>query len=448
MNKESFAGEMVYDNGSPALYEFEGISGLSDGLNTAVAKTRLPIIDEGNQEWSEWGDDNLFPYHVDAEVRENGVLTKGFDLLLQAHFGKGIYTYIDEITEDGKLLKKIIQDTESSAFLKLSNGARFMAQLINDYHWFRNLFIELIFDKAGKKIALIKRLDPIHCRWEKSNKGNIKNLYVSTKWPSPKKEEYKLIPALDVDFPLMDLQNMSAEGKIKPNMSLILPVRLNNGGNVYYDKTPWDGIRASWLLIALNVPKMRLAVQKFRWTIKYHVKVPYNFWERKYGDEWTGWDKSYQDTKIAEWRKKMDTYLMGVENSGKTFISFYDRDMLNNKIYDEIIIEVIEDKMGDLKWLTESQIANGENLFAIGVDSAVLGQGTPGGSEAGSGSNKREAFAIMQALMGLPRQLVFTPLEIVRDFNGWNDKIQFGHVDVDTSQTLDQNPTGKQTQLS
>lgn len=448
--KNNFLGEIVYEKGSPAIYHLDGVSGLSSGNNEVVSKTRVPVVNEGTKKWSDWGDDNLFPLNVDTDIRQNAIVTRGLEVLIQTHFGKGVQTYIEEPTEEGKLIKKIVFDQTIDDFFKQSNIKRLIPQLIYDYVWFRNIFPELIFDKGGSKISLIKRQDPIHCRWEKTdNKGNIKNLFISTKWPDPKDVEFEIIQALDVDFPLMDLNNLKIENKIKAGQSIVMPVRTNTGGNIYYDKTPWDAIRTQWLPIATNVPKMKLALLENQMSIKYHVKVPYSFWERKYGEsEWAGYTKSVQSNLIKEWRVKLDKYLMGIENTGKSFISFYDRDMLNNKIYDEIIIEVIDDKMADKKWLTESQAANSENLFAIGVDPTIIGQSSPGGSEGGSGSNKREAFAILQALQGIPRSMVFSVLELVRDFNGWNPKIQFGHIDLDTSQTIDKNPTGKQTQLN
>ena len=444
-----YAGEVFYGAGSPAIYSFQGVNGLSE-KNGVVSKYKPKIIDPTlNYKWSIWGDDNLFPENVDTDVRKNAIATTALELLIRVHFGKGIYPYKETTTPEGKVIKTVVNDPEINKFFRQSNFNRFLIQSINDYVWFRNIFPELIFSKDGKKIAAIKRHDPIHCRWSISDeRGNIPNLFISTKWPAPADDQYITIPSLDVDFPLIDILNRREQGKIKGGDSVIMPVRLNTGGNLYYDETPWDAIRSQWLPIATNVPKMKKALLENQMTIKYHIKVPYSFWERKFGNDWNGWTKEVQETKITEWREKMDKFLRGVENTGKSFVSFYDRDEYGGKIFDEIIIEAIDDKMGDKKWLTDSQAANSENLFGLGVDPTILGQSSPGGSEGGSGSNKREAFYIMQALMGIPRNMVMWPLELIRDFNGWDPEIKFGHVDVDTSQTLDQNPTGKQTTMS
>lgn len=447
-----YAGEVFYQPGSEYVYSFEGITSLSnaDVKNSVVSKYRYqqPYLTQ-NYEWSNWGDDNLFPYNVDVAVRKNGIATRALELLIQSHFGKGFYTYIEETSPDGKLIKKIVKDENFESFRKLSNINRFLIQIVNDYVWFRNPFVELVFSKDAKTIALVKRHDPIHCRWSIADEnGNIPYLFISADWPNPRKERYTKIPALDVNYPLLDIINRRDEGKIKPGDSVILPLRINNGGNIYYDKTPWDAIRTQYLPVATNIPKMVQALQENQMFIKYHIKVPYSFWERKFGNDWNGWSKEVQNSKILEWRDGFDKFLKGVANAGKSFVSHYDRDEVTQKIFDEIIIEPIKEEFNDKKWITDSSAANSENLFALGVDPTIIGQSSPGGSEAGSGSNKREAFSILQALQGIPRNIIFSVFEFIRDFNGWNPELQFGHVDVDTSQTLDQNPTGKQTTIA
>ncbi|MFZ1610624.1 MAG: hypothetical protein WAT52_06120, partial [Chitinophagales bacterium] len=239
MAKNNFVGELIYTDGSPAIYSLEGIDGLS-GKNGTVSKFNKPLdVTSKTRDWSDWGDDNLFPYNVDVEVRKNAIVTQGLEVLIKAHFGKGIYAYKEETTEEGKILKKIVDNPEIKTFFKSSNISRFLPQIIYDYVWFRNIFVELIFDKAGKKIALIKRHDPIHCRWEKMDKkGIIKHLFVYGDWAQLVTDDIIKIPALSYDFPLIDILNKKED--FKGGDSVVMPVRLNTGGNLYYDKTPWD----------------------------------------------------------------------------------------------------------------------------------------------------------------------------------------------------------------
>ena len=96
----------------------------------------------------------------------------------------------------------------------------------------------------------------------------------------------------------------------------------------------------------------------------------------------------------------------------------------------------------DDAYLPDSQAANSEILFAIGVDPCLVGSGLPGGNlGAGSGSDKREAFWQLNAEMGIYRQISLEPMYFIRDFNKWSPDIEFDYVTVDTSQTMQDHPT-------
>ena len=74
------------------------------------------------------------------------------------------------------------------------------------------------------------------------------------------------------------------------------------------------------------------------------------------------------------------------------------------KNFEEWKIEPIDNtKFKDGAHISDSQAANSEIVTALGLTPALLGGHLPGGSETGSGSNKREAFTIHQAQCGLDR---------------------------------------------
>lgn len=275
------------------------------------------------------------------------------------------------------------------------------------------------------------------------NSLRIENLYYSKRWPIPKEEEYVKIPALDIDFPLWDLQSRMMLGKVKPGASFILPIRLQEDGNTYYEETYWNGIRNTWLPIASNVPAMKLAIMRNQMTLKYHIKIPYEYWTWMFRDEWDSWDAKTRTNKISSTLDDMNEFLTDVENTGKAFISHYSTDLNTGKAIGEWTIEAIDNKLKNDAYLPDSQAANSEILFALGIDPTIIGQSSPGGSKDGSGSNKREAFTIAQALLTPDRQQTLAVAEFIRDFNGWPEEMQFGHRDLDVSETLDKNPTGR-----
>ena len=81
----------------------------------------------------------------------------------------------------------------------------------------------------------------------------------------------------------------------------------------------------------------------------------------------------------------------------------------------------------------------------MGVDPSVIGAGIPGGKlGAGSGSDKRVAFNILQSLKTADRDITLSILEFIQDFNDWDPKIKFAFENIEIT-TLDKNPTSTQT---
>jgi hypothetical protein len=230
-------------------------------------------------------------------------------------------------------------------------------------------------------------------------------------------------------------------GKPYPDGKFIYPCFYRSFNKSYYHLAVWNGIRTSgWLDIANKVPKLKQAIMKNQMTIKYHIVIPDDYFTQRYpsGD----FTKDQRETKRKEVLEDMNSFLSDVENSGKAFVSF----AFYNKVKQDYLtgwqINVIDNKLKDDAYLPDSQAANSEILFALGVDPTLLGQGTPGGKlGAGSGSDKREAFWQLNAEMGIYRAVSLEPLYFIRDFNGWDPTIQFDYVTVDTAQTQDKNPT-------
>ena len=126
------------------------------------------------------------------------------------------------------------------------------------------------------------------------------------------------------------------------------------------------------------------------------------------------------------------------------------KDNETNKYEPLIDIQTIDNavKLGK-DFIPDSQEATGHILFATGMDPSIVGVSTPGGKMgAGSGSDKREALTIYQTKLWNPRNKSLEWLEFVRDYNGWNPNYKFGFIDLDASQTLDENPNGKQNKIS
>ena len=107
-------------------------------------------------------------------------------------------------------------------------------------------------------------------------------------------------------------------------------------------------------------------------------------------------------------------------------------------------ITAVDNKLKDGAYLQDTSAGNQEILTAIGVDPSLIGAGIPGGKlGAGSGSDKREAWFILSALMKTNRDTTLEPFEFIQEYNGWDQQLIGGFEDT-VLITLDKNPTGTQ----
>lgn len=394
-----------------------------------------------------WGDNNAYPQDLITAVNKNPVIGRALAFKKESHIAKGLQLYKEVIAEDGKTVEvQLVKDPEVEKFFQYSNIEMFINGIVDDHYLHGNYFPELIFDKAGKKIAMIARRDPAHCRWEVMDKRSLKinNLHFSYNFPDPK-ETPLTIPALDPIFPVADLNDKP----VKKAKSFALRINYNTRGDVYYNKPEWHGLIDGWLSISNSIPIAVKSLLKNQMLLKWHVEIEYNYFSRAI----TGFaqmSKKDQDAAISAHLQQMNDFLTDTENTGKAFLSYFRLDSLDQKTpVPDIKIAALDNKLGDLKYITDFQrSANSEVLFGLGIDGTLFGQNSPGGSESGSGSNKREAMWINQQLLNLHRTLTIAPWwNVVREFNEWPSEYKLGFREIDTSQTIDKNPSKTTEQI-
>lgn len=393
--------------------------------------------DSNSYPWSFWGDDNLFPQNVLEDLESNSIALRAFEKRKAVHFGRGIVCYKEgEVNENGERIRVRVEDPEIIDFFRINQVNRLWVDHIGSLEVFANSWLEMITNKGKDKINRIYHKDPAYCRLAKINESfRIPKLYYSAQWDSYPSIEDGTIREISMYDP------GRFSGNIYQDTNFIYPTFYRSFNKSYYHLAVWNGIRESgWLDIANKVPQLKKAIMQNQMTIKYHIIIPDDYFSKRYPSP--DYSEADREAKRTEVLQNMNDFLSNVENSGKSWVtySFY------NKVKQEYLtgweIRVIDNKLKDDAYLPDSQAANSEILFAIGVDPTLLGSGIPGGKlGAGSGSDKREAFWQLNAEMGIYRQISLEPLYFIRDFNGWDPEIQFDYVTVDTSQTMNQNPT-------
>lgn len=411
------------------------------GKQADAAKDKdVPPYEYTGLKVSWWGDNNLFPQDVLKDLEKNSVGLRALEKRKTVHYGRGIIAYRESSVIDatGNFKKEIVKDPEVVDFFKLNRLNLNWIQVIGSLEIFANAWPEFILNKGMDKINRVYPKDPAYCRYEKMNPdtARIENLYYSARW--------EMFPALGdtkkvLTIPMYD--PLKYDGRHYADPKFIYPMFYKSFNKSYYHLSVWNGVRASgWMDVANKIAPLKLAIMKNQMVIKYHVVVPDYYFATKYPSP--DYTAEARESKIKNELTDLNDFLTDIENSGKAFISFAFWDKTSQKLKEGWQFTVLDNKLDNGSYLPDSQAANSEILFGIGVDPTLIGAGIPGGKlGAGSGSDKREAFWQLNAEMGIYRQISLDPLYFIRDFNGWDPAIQFDYAVVDTSQTQNQHPT-------
>ena len=390
--------------------------------------------------YSVWGDDNQFPQQVLDDLAKNSVACQALEKRTRVHFGRGIIAYREVKDAMGITTREKVTDPAVVDFFRINRINYEWPRFIHSLEVFYNGWLEMITNKGKDYINRVFVKDPAYCRVSQMDPQTLKiaTLYFSAQW--------NLLPNVDVNSKVVQLIPLwdpyKYDGNTYPDAKFAIQQSYVSFGKSYYSLASWNGVRVNkWMEIASMVPAMKRAIMKNQVTIKYHVQIPDFYFEKKYPA--AQYTVAQRKKEIQNTIDELNDFLSDTDNSGKSFVSFSFWDQVQKKMMDGWKIDVIDNKLTDGAYLPDSQAANSEVLFGIGIDPCMIGgSSVPGGKlGAGSGSDKREAYWMLNADMGISRMKSLEPLYFIRDFNKWDPTIQFDYVTVDTSQTQDQHPT-------
>jgi hypothetical protein len=391
-----------------------------------------------SNKWSPWGSDNLTPQNIIEAVEKNVVASSGLEWLIDAFYGSGIITY-KRIIDKGKERLEPIIDKNFEEFRKNNDFNRYIEESLQDFVWFKSLFPEMKLNKYGskKRIEHIFHKEAFASRWGLMNEKTFKieKLYYSYEWSQPNYDYISEIPVFDPKNP-------------ERYSTFVLRIRPSAQGRVYYNRPAWHSIVDSkWLDISNNIPGAKQSLLANNMSLKYHIRIPANHWERKYTN-WKSLSPEEQKTIRTTELTDLNNMLTGQDNVMKSFISHFGVDKVTGKEIPGWEILKIDSNVPDGALSTDLAEANAMILFGLNIDPTLKGAGLPNSKQsAGSGSDKRTAFNIYRAQQYRQRQLFFQPLYFIRDFNGWDPDLRWGFKDTEI-ETLDNNPTSTNTGIN
>jgi hypothetical protein len=387
-------------------------------------------------EFVPWGSDNLFPQHIIEKVRKSTLIPS--TLVKQAHMLQSsglVYGRVTGYDKDGNEEMEYVYDPEVESWMKRTNVKRYLREASLSYHWFYNLFPELVVSRDRKIITSIHSQRPEYCRWQKQNdrSGYVDHCFISANWESSSdvndKKYVTKVPTIDPYYDAIDALRERNDFKV------IYPLSYPSPGTSFYQLAPWTGaVESGWLDVSISVAAWKKALFTNQIGTKYIIEVSTWWWNWQY----PGFDQMNHEEKKKIQDNELDMFekfMTGPENNGKSIMTTYQSDPIRGTKYDGWAITPIPNPIKDGMHNEDSQEASSHLLYALGWDPTLTGP-VPGktGMGAGAGSDKRVASEIYLSMIEPNRDVVLEPLQFIFDYN-WPDrnyKLKFRNARVTT----------------
>ncbi len=388
--------------------------------------TRHDFIEVAGQRVLSWGKDNLFPWHAAETVRNTTVLNTGLRFLRNLTMGQGIFACkVKGYNDKGDEILQPVEDSAYQRFVGSRMVRRYMEKTLRDFLKVGISAVQFVPNAAGNKIIGLNAINSLYFRFtEPLDTMGSQNCVVSGSWDlSP--SSYSILPLLSDYSPENHAELLRFMGKMKGGF--VYPVRDSwSNDDIYGEPIWWPAYVAGWVDIAHMVPQFLKKAYKNQTTWKWHVQIPYSFWDKKFPlTEFK--DANLRSQAIDKYMSSIEKNLLGAENAEKPIFTNYAVNEMNGRIEEEWKILPLSNKYSaGQENLVTSAAANSEILFSLMVNPNVLGAGMPGGSYAGNqgGSNIREAFLVNIANSWIDRQNILDPLQLYLQLNGAPDDLQ------------------------
>ena len=372
-----------------------------------------------------WGKQNMFPLRAAEIISSTSVLNTGLKFLRQLTIGQGIFPcHVDGYDASGN---EILKPETSPAVKKMIDSRmvrHYLEEVSRDYFKFGCSSVQMIPNMKGDKISMLNVINAQYFRFTVPNEYGANECIVSPTWMEPHKipsDDLRALPTLMSTNPELHAEMLYKTGKFKE--PFVYAVRDSWSNNPIYSEPVWlPAYLLGWVDVAHMVPIFLKKAYKNQITWKWHIQIPYSYWDKKYPHASFS-DVEARRTAIQADMDKIEQNLCGIENAEKPLFTNYAINEANGKIEEEWKITALDNKYKGGDNLVTSAAANSEILFALMVNPNVLGAGMPGGTYAGNqgGSNIREAFLVNIANAWIDRQNLLDPLCLYLKTNGVDD---------------------------
>ena len=381
-----------------------------------------PVPGRPREMYAPWGVDNELPYKIRDLVGSDEVTAQNKFFNVLACYGAG--PVLNGADGQPTTLPEAIR------FRRRTGLGTFFLEQITDMKYYFMAVSVIILSKDGTQINRLVHKDACFCRLAKADKsGRISHVYYANwKKGNLQRGDIERIPLLREDDPIGDLmvkmgREPGQDGRCcvrTPLRKFAVLLRFPTVGCQYYP-TPYYAAMFSGgsyfekrLISAAKIAKIRNHA-----SVKYQVEVEHKYWQKIISEERIT-DPLKIKERIKKEKEKIRDFVAGVHNSGKAWITGYYVDPLGHEVRD-IRVNNIEGSKEGGDYADDINVAANTLCYADNTHPNLVGA-VPGKSQSNnSGSDKRELFTMKQALETAFHDLLLRPVEMVCEFNGWQD---------------------------
>lgn len=411
--------------------------------NCDLGSVEKITVDSGEREIVNWGKSNNIPQERENLIRENNIVGELIKTKRNYLVGSRPILYREESVA-GEIKKEMIKmPKEINQFLKQNKIMKMLLAQAGDLYMNDNFFTEFVRKKRSDKIISIKNHRAKHMRAVKQDsRGEIPGYVWKGSWGNS-----------------TEANNISTKGIYSPAYSQGISEKrfiyhtgdglLNNG---YYNIPTWWGGR-KWIQLANCIPQFHLANMQHGFTIRYHIRIPKNYFlqikpgatevERKNAI-------GQANEREQQFINEINDFFAGITNAGRAVITKFDPKVVLGNKFPGIEIEPIKTDIKDEALLKLFDKSNSAQISGQGIPPSLANIETTG--KLSSGSEIRNALSAYLISHAVEREILFEPLEIVREINEWDKlpgmdaDVMFGFKDMIITKT-DDNKAGKEEQL-
>lgn len=401
------------------------LSAVSDRLRSGAAPTvvyRSATAENGKVQGkvASWGTNNLYPQDRVALIEKDTELPQFLDFKARMLAGERLAVFKLEgyDAEGNEILGSATGPLamEAIAFVTARNTKKYLSEAAIDFHYFFNVFPELIVSRDRSRITGIFKQEATDCRWEEMDEqGRIKNCWINGNWAQYNDKHTMVLPVIDEWA-----DDATEYVRTHKSFKFIYPAYYSSPGKKYYQTPLHEGFFTSgWYDVSQAIPEFKKYMMQNQMSIKYHIEIDTAWWPLRFPkwEDMTEKERSdAQDTVLATFNELMS----GAKNAKKVLMTFMKHQPGEAQQVSMWRITPINDKKQDGEYIEDSREASMHKLRAMGLDPAIVGAG-PGrdNASAGSGSDKWAAIKIYLAGLGAHRNVLLEPIDFIFEYNGW-----------------------------